>query len=69
MIVRSIFTVSCPSCGAPLVLTYTLVSRSDQLRADSLRLSTFLFLVPEKMAVINKTESLDYTLQQSTHCL
>jgi len=57
-IVRSVFAVSCPSCGAPLVLTQTLASRSDQPRADSLRLSTFPSLIPRKMAVFDKTVSL-----------
>jgi len=42
MIIRSVFTVSCPSCGAPLVLALTLVSQSGQLRADSLEQIRFL---------------------------
>jgi len=33
-------SVSCPSCGAPLVLTETLAMWSDQPRADSLQLWT-----------------------------
>jgi len=58
MIVHSVFTVSCPSCGAPFMLTKTLVSRSDQPHADSLELCTFSSLVPGKMAVFDATEPL-----------
>jgi len=50
MIFRSIFTVSCPSCGAPLALTNTLGSRSDEPRADSLEISRFLPSFLGKMA-------------------
>ena len=58
MIVRNVFTLSCPSCGAPLALTYTLASRSDQPRADSLEISRFLPCFLGKMAVFDKTEPL-----------
>ena len=61
MIVRSVFTVSCPSCGAPLALTSTLVLRSDEPRADSLEISRFLTSFWGKMAVFDKTESLTQT--------
>ena len=58
MIVRSVFTVSCLSCGAPLALTYTLASWIDEPRADSLEISCFLPFFLGKMAVFAKTESL-----------
>jgi len=58
MIVRSVFAVSCPSCDAPLALTYTLASRGDEPRADSLEISRFLPSFLGKMAVFDKTESL-----------
>ena len=44
------------SCGAPVVLTWTLVSQSDPPRADWLELCTFLFLVSGKVAVFDKTD-------------
>ena len=56
MIVRSVFAVSCPSCGAPLALTETLVLRSDEPRADSLEISRFLLSFLGKMTVFDKME-------------
>ena len=56
MIVRSVFIVSCPSCGAPLALTKTLASRSDELRAELLEISRFLPFFLGKMSVFDKTE-------------
>ena len=53
MIVRSVFTVSCPSCGAPLALTETLASWSDESRADLLEISRFLPSFLGKMAVFD----------------
>jgi len=41
-----------------LALTYTLASRSDEPRADSLEISRFLPSFLGKMAVFDKTESL-----------
>ena len=49
--------MSCPSCGAPLALTYTLASRSDVPRADSLEISRFLPSFLGKMAVFDKTDT------------
>ena len=56
MIVRIVLTVSFPSCGAPLALTQTLASRSNEPRADSLEISRFLPSFLGKMAVFDKTE-------------
>ena len=55
IIVRSFFTVSCPSCGAPLALTQTLASRSDEPRADSLEILPSLL---GTIAVFDETEPL-----------
>ena len=41
-----------------MALTYTLASRSDEPRADSLEISRFLPSFLGKMAVFDKTESL-----------
>ena len=57
MIICSVFTVSCPSCGAPLALTYTLASRSDEPRADSSEVSRCFPSFLRKMTVFGKTES------------
>jgi len=51
MIIRSVFTVFCPSCGAPLALTLTLTSRSVEPRADSSEISRFLPSFLGKMAL------------------
>ena len=61
MIVRSVFTVSCLSCGALLALTETLASRSDEPHADSLEISHFLPSFFWKMAIFDKTDSLSFT--------
>ena len=66
MIVRSVFTVSCPSCGALLAFTETLASRSDEPRADSLDISRFLPSFLGKMAVFDKTDSLPQPMIRCT---
>jgi len=69
MIVRSVFTVSCPSCSAPLALTYTLASRSDEPRAnsDSLKISRFLPSFLGNMAVLDEMASLVMSPVQRFH--
>ena len=66
MIVRSVFAVSCPSCGAPWALTETLASWSDEPRADSLEISRFPPSFLGKMAVFDKTDSLPQPMIRCT---
>ena len=57
LMVRSVFAVSCPSLGAPLMLTSMVASTSNWPSADSLELSRFLPSFFGNMAVFDKTES------------
>jgi len=60
MIVRSVLSVSCLSHGAPLVLTYTLASRSDIPVQIHWKCTRFLPLFQGRWPSFNNTESLPF---------